>query len=97
MTKKIKINIDNTLTGLAGFPYGKEIFDNQVKNKLEENDYKYGFEIIFPEQIKRVASSFSQGFFSYLIDKIGYYNVIKVVKIKTSSSSLSKSIFSVLE
>lgn len=87
--KKIEIIVDKTLSGLAGFDYGKKVYNNQVKNKLSELDYKNGFYIVFPSEIKRVASSFVQGFFSELMTDYGYYKVVNMVKIESSSDKLT--------
>lgn len=78
---KLKFN-DNTITRLAGYTYGKKIFDEQVKGKIE---YDKLIIIEFPLQIERVASSFVQGFFEEIIENIGNLNFDKKVKIKASN------------
>ena len=97
MTKQIKLAIEESTTGVAGFPYGQEIFTKQVKNQLSSEAFNEGIEIVLPDSIERITSSFVQGFFSYLIDKYGYYGVKKNFSIKTSSKKLSESVFKVLE
>ena len=56
----IEIKVEKSLSGLAGYDYGKKIYNEQVKEKI---DISKNITIIFPEHIKRVASSFVQGFF----------------------------------
>ncbi len=65
-------------TRLAGFPYGKEIYDSQVKNKI---DFTNKITIIFPDNIEKIASSFTQGFFEEIVQKIGLLDFEKKVDV----------------
>ncbi len=76
-------------TRLAGFPYGEEIYRNQVKGKISFDDK---ITIIFPDQIEKVASSFVQGFFANIVMAIGYKGIEKNVIIKTQNDNLTTSI-----
>ena len=60
---KIKIDIPEDLIGLAGNPYGREIFDTFVEPKMNKGKII----IEFPEHLEMVAAGFVQGF----IYKIG--------------------------
>lgn len=85
----IVLQFDKAATRVAGFPYGKSIFEKQVKGKINYSEYT---EIVFPDSIKRVASSFVQGFFEEIVQNIGYGGVEKLISIKTCSGELSESI-----
>ncbi len=65
---KINLAFDKKLTNLAGFDFGVKIYEEQVKNKLNFNEK---FEIVFPDEIRMIASSFVQGFFSDIVKQIG--------------------------
>lgn len=60
MNNSVNLKFNNTLTNLAGYDYGCEIYRTQVKGKININEI---FTIQFPSQITGVASSFVQGFF----------------------------------
>lgn len=89
MKNIVKLNFDGTITGLAGNPYGKRIYNEQVKDKI---DLSYPVVIEFPNQIEEVASSFSQGFFAELINEWGLTKVIDNVSIKSIYDYLEKNI-----
>lgn len=86
---RVELIFNKAETRLAGFPYGREVYEKQVKNYINVHEE---IEIVFPNQIEKVASSFVQGFFSDLISKIGYLGIEKHVKIIASSEKLSKMI-----
>lgn len=87
--KKIELVFDKADTSLAGFPYGKKVYENQVKNEM---DFSESLTIVFPEQIERVASSFIQGFFSDIINIIGYGGIERQIEIDAKTKELSDSI-----
>lgn len=89
MKNVIKLEFEGTITGLAGNPYGKRIYNEQVKDKI---DLSHPVVIEFPDQIEEVASSFSQGFFDELISKWGLTKVINNVSIKSIYDYLEKNI-----
>ncbi len=59
---------DKSLTKLAGNPFGRELFQEQVKNKI---DLHKPFIIEIPAQIDYLATSFVQGFFGEIYKQIG--------------------------
>lgn len=88
MDKEIRLKFsDATLTGLAGFPYGKEIYENQVARELEQ---KVKNIIIFPKEIERVAISFFQGFTKDLIDKYGREEMLNLIEIRGNEKVVKK-------
>lgn len=89
MNNEINLKFDKSTTRLAGFPYGLAVFNEQVKNRISFNEE---VTIIFPEQIEKVASSFVQGFFSIIVEEIGYKGIEEKINIKTCSDVLTDSI-----
>ena len=80
---------DKATTRLAGYPYGKMEYDRQVKDKIE---FEKVNTIVFPNQIEKVASSFTQGFFSEVIEKKGFAKFDEIIIIKAQSEKLAKQI-----
>lgn len=67
----IELKFDSTITSLAGNPYGRKVFEEQVKGRINYEDQCI---IVFPSEIKRIASSFVQGFFKEIIENVGLLN-----------------------
>jgi hypothetical protein len=89
MEKIIELNFKKSETRLAGNPYGKAVFADQVKKMM---DYSSVNVIIFPAHIEKVASSFVQGFFAEIITKIGFSGFEEVVRIETGNQELKDEI-----
>ena len=83
--KRIELVFGKGDTRIAGNPYGKEVFKEQVKNKI---DYNARNVIVFPNTIEKIASSFVQGFFSEVVAKIGYQKFSQVIKVEARSEEL---------
>ncbi|KOP31159.1 hypothetical protein ADM98_01755 [Exiguobacterium sp. BMC-KP] len=81
MKNNFELEIDNTVTKLAGNPLGKKIYQSQV---LKEIDYEKEIMIVFPDRIDTIASSFIQGFFEDMVSKIGVNGIVSQVTIKSS-------------
>lgn len=96
-TQEIHLDFAKTITGIAGFPFGQQTFDEQVKDNINLDQEDNYFIIVFPKNIERISSSFIQGFFSELIEKYGYYYIKEKIKLDTFSEELSQSVFEVLE
>lgn len=90
MSKQILLSFDKSTTRLAGNPYGKAVYKEQLENKIDFKDLN---EIIFPDYIEKVASSFTQGLFEEIVRKIGYSGVDKIIKIKAKDAELEKNIY----
>lgn len=86
---KINLEFPKSETRLAGFPYGETVYDEQVKDKIS---FDGEIEIVFPNQIEKVASSFVQGFFAAIVAAIGYKGVEEQVVITSGSDILTASI-----
>lgn len=91
MTVKILLNFDKGTTRLAGNPYGRKEFQLQAKDKI---DYTATNIIVFPNQIEKIASSFIQGFFAEIVEKVGYAKFDEVVKIEAKDDELANTIHS---
>lgn len=65
---KVELVFDKKLSNLAGYDFGVKIYEEQVKGKL---NLEKRFELVFPSQIRMVASSFVQGFFADIVKQIG--------------------------
>lgn len=68
----IELQFNKTVTRLAGNEYGRKVYDEQVRNKI---DFSEKTQIVFPDQIIAIASSFIQGFFDDIIANIGIMGV----------------------
>lgn len=90
MTNRIELKFDKATTKLAGNPYGRSVFHDQLRDKI---DYSKKNIIIFPNNIERVASSFTQGLFSEIIKEIGYDKLNQIIKIEAGSGELEKRIY----
>lgn len=88
MDNTINLNFnDNTLTGLVGFPFGEKIYQEQVKNFFDINSKN---NIIFPDQIERIAISFIQGFTKELFEKYGRDKTIEKIEISGKKRVVDK-------
>ena len=86
----IKLDFGKTLTKIAGFRYGKVIYDKQA-SKLVCNE---GGNIIeFPEQIDFVAPSFIQGFIAELLREVGVDNILEHIRFESPHPEVVKRIY----
>lgn len=90
MENIIKLTFDKATTRLAGNPYGRTIYNEQIAGKIDFNKMNL---IVFPDNIEKVASSFTQGLFTEIIKKIGYSGVKDTVKIKAKSQDLERMMY----
>jgi hypothetical protein len=81
----ISLVFDKAATRLAGYPYGKKVYDEQVKPCI---DFKKKNVIIFPDNIERAATSFVQGFFYDIVKNIGFDGIDDHIYIKSNSNQL---------
>ncbi len=88
--KVVKLIFDKSQTRLAGFPYGETTYREQVKPIYDKiSDENEQVKLVFPNQIEKVASSFVQGFFSELINSIGYKKIEERFIIESSNEKLT--------
>lgn len=93
MENKVTLSIDKDIVSLAGYDFGKSIYCSQVKEKIDINK---NFSIEIPSNVKFVASSFVQGFFSDIINEIGLLATEERIRIISENTKLSKSVMSKL-
>ena len=88
--KRIELKLDRSLIALAGNPFGRKVFEEQVKSCLDtDTDYC----IVFPKNVEMVGSSFVQGFFNYWLQTIGLDGILKHIKVEASSPDLVSTIY----
>ena len=87
--KNIFLTFEKSETGLGGFPTGEKAWNTQVENLFERDKLNI---IVFPDQIERITSSFTQGFFKELVKEIGFEGVEKHVKIKARTEKLAENV-----
>ena len=85
----IELKFPNTTVALAGNPFGKTIFSEQVEPKLSN----YPVTIVFPDQISFITSSFIQGFFDYWLRKMTYDQIHDNIIIQSSKKKKKKYIW----
>ena len=75
---------------LGGNPYGRRIYNEQVKKRINFDDDK--IVIVFPEQVQQLTSSFIQGFFYEIKAKLGLEGIEKKLFIENSGENFKKDI-----
>lgn len=88
--QEINLEFDKSITRLYGNPYGREVYEKQVKDKININENNV---LVFPPQIIKVSSSFVQGFFTELVNEIGYEELERHITIKSENPKLKDSIW----
>lgn len=90
MTQRINLEFRKDLTMLAGNSFGRDTYIQQVKGIIDySNDC---IEIVLPERIDFVASSFNQGFFKDIISKIGIKGIKDKIEVISSIQDINEKI-----
>lgn len=84
MNNHFVVELDKSVTKLAGYDLGVFIFESQIKNKI---NYMDNITIEFPERVDSIASSFIQGFFKELVEELGISGIENNVNIVSSISN----------
>lgn len=90
----INLEFEKSQTKLAGNPFGRQVYSEQVKNKINYNDE---VTFIFPERIDGIATSFIQGFFADMVKNIGITGIKNMVTIQSSIPNLKNIVLYNLE
>lgn len=90
MENRIILKFGKAETRLAGNPFGKATYISQAKDKIDYNAINV---VVFPNNIEKIASSFSQGFFSEIIKRVGYAEFKNVIKIEAKSQELENIVY----
>ncbi len=93
--KTINLAFKQTTIALAGNPFGKNIFKEQVLPQFSKEDDSYS--IVFPDQISFITSSFVQGFFDYWLRTMSSDEIKRKVEIKTRDERVKEYIWANLE
>ena len=64
----INLEFNKLITNLSGNRLGVKVFKDQVKDRFVPGKQN---EVVFPEQIEDIASSFIQGLYSEISEKYG--------------------------
>jgi hypothetical protein len=91
---RIELRFKPATVALAGNPYGRKEFNNQVKPKLNQDKQ---ITLVFPDQIIYITSSFIQGFFDYWLRTIGIENMRKNITVQTTHDNLTAYIWKNLQ
>ncbi len=90
---KIQLQFDKKINNLAGNRYGREIYQEQLKDKIRETER---YEIELPEIIEDVASSFIQGIYSELAEKVGKEKAMSILELHSQRKEVDEKIRTVL-
>lgn len=92
---EISLHFSGDKTGLAGNDNGREAFITQIKSCLGKLDEIQNTKIvlIFPNQIKRIAISFTQGITAELADAVGRSALPSILDIRTSRPELTEKVY----
>lgn len=75
----------NDKTALAGFELGQEMYKMQIQKKVNLSSDIY---ITIPKKVRRISSSFIQGFSKEMIQELGYDGFKKTVHILCSTPGI---------
>ena len=83
----IELKFAKDLSKLAGNRFGRSIYEEQVKGKVNL-DSKITF--VFPSGIDRIASSFIQGFFDEIMMQLGLSGIKEKIFFESSIDDLKE-------
>lgn len=87
MTNSVDLKFPKTINSLAGYDYGMDIYNNQIKGVL---DVSQEYIIGFPMHIKNIAYSFVQGLFFGIVNEIGLKAAEERLVIKSENENLEQ-------
>ena len=87
--KTIHLQFGKTVTRLADNQYGRQVYNEQVRNQI---DFSTQTQIVFPEQIVNIASSFVQGFFHEIIKNVGILGIGTQILVVAPSINIEEKI-----
>lgn len=88
--KTVNLTFKQTLVSLAGNPFGKKTFEEQVKPYLND---EMDICIVFPNHIEMIASSFVQGFFAYWLNSLGLDGILRHIKVKAKNEDIVRRVY----
>ena len=87
---RIELVFGKADTRLAGNPYGRSVYKEQVEGKI---DYSAKNVICFPQNIEKIASSFVQGFFAEIVEQVGFDRVQDVIRVTASTDQIVENVW----
>ena len=90
MDNVIRLEFEKSLSGLAGYDFGLAVYYEQIEKKVNLEGKNI---VVFPDNVQRVASSFTQGLFAEIVKKIGYDGVEKKIEIRARTKELEYRIY----
>ncbi len=94
MEQRIELSFAKDLSKLAGNSFGRNTYENQVKNVI---DLTKKVVFVIPAGIDRIASSFVQGFFDSIVNEIGVSGIEEQVFFDSSISNIKEFVLDNLE
>lgn len=94
MKNSVTLEFPGSITYLAGYKYGQDVYAEQILNRVDLNEQ---FRLVFPENIKGVAASFVQGLFANIVKQIGLKNTEDRLCVTSSQDDLYSSIIKRLQ
>lgn len=91
---RLELQFKSDIAKLIGNPFGKQVYEEQVKGKIDLND---NVRLVLPERINRVASSFVQGFFDDIVRQVGISGVKDKFEFETSIPNFKEFVLENLE
>lgn len=85
MMNRVELQFDKYDVILGGNPYGKKIYNEQVKDIIDLTQPT--FTIVFPPQVEQLTSSFIQGFFADIKQRIGLDGIEKGLIVEDSGKN----------
>lgn len=89
---KFELQFDKALTRLSGFDLGEEMYDTQIKGKIDFNDQI--ITIVIPERVDLIGSSFIQGFFKEIVANIGISGIANKISVESTIPNIKDMIIS---
>lgn len=76
---KIMLNFPKSMTDLTGNRFGRNIFETQVRPKMDSKKKKVIVEL--PTAINDVGTSFIQGMYAYLSEEYGNEKALSIMQL----------------
>ncbi len=90
MNNRIELVFDKTITVLTGNPFGRNTYKKQIAPKI--SNYDSEFEVIIPDVIEDIGSSFVQGIYATISESIGKKRALQVMKLYSSRETIRNKI-----
>ena len=89
MENRIELKFGVSTQDLTGNSLGRKTFEVQVKPYLKENEENV---VVIPSEIDDIGSSFIQGIYTFLKEKYGKSEALKIMKIDRDKQTIIQKI-----